>query len=218
MRRRGDDGARHLTAGSLVLASGAWMPELVPILGKTEHVVKQAIGWFGVRRPELSSPTASLFSSSPWKKAISTASLSGSTRLQARRSAFRARADRPQRHRPHAEREAGRRDPAVPRPLPARRRGDPLTIKGCMYTVTPDEHFRRRHLPDAPQVVAVSPCSGHGYKFCSVLGEKWRQISRPRAKPGSTSPRCRSAGSPRTTCNPAPSGARRRKRASRDMT
>ncbi len=44
------------TAGSLVLASGAWMPELVPILGKTEHVVKQAIGWFGVRRPELFQP------------------------------------------------------------------------------------------------------------------------------------------------------------------
>ena len=40
-----------------------------------------------------------------------------------------------------------------------------------MYTVTPDEHFVVDTMPDAPQVVVVSPCSGHGYKFCSVLGE-----------------------------------------------
>jgi sarcosine oxidase len=26
-------------------------------------------------------------------------------------------------------------------------------------------------LPTAPQVVVASPCSGHGYKFASVMGE-----------------------------------------------
>ncbi|MGL5138402.1 MAG: N-methyl-L-tryptophan oxidase, partial [Beijerinckiaceae bacterium] len=44
-------------------------------------------------------------------------------------------------------------------------------LKGCMYTVTPDEHFVVDTLPDTPQVTVLSPCSGHGYKFCSVLGE-----------------------------------------------
>ena len=26
-------------------------------------------------------------------------------------------------------------------------------------------------LPESPQVVVVSPCSGHGFKFISVVGE-----------------------------------------------
>ncbi len=44
-------------------------------------------------------------------------------------------------------------------------------LKGCIFTNTPDEHFIIDRLPDAPQVVVASPCSGHGYKFCSVVGE-----------------------------------------------
>lgn len=49
--------------------------------------------------------------------------------------------------------------------------GPALTLKSCMFTNTPDEHFIIDHLPDAPQVVVVSPCSGHGFKFVSVVGE-----------------------------------------------
>jgi sarcosine oxidase len=41
----------------------------------------------------------------------------------------------------------------------------------CMYTNAPDFHFVIDTLPDAPQVVLASPCSGHGFKFASALGE-----------------------------------------------
>lgn len=41
----------------------------------------------------------------------------------------------------------------------------------CMYTTTPDEHFVIGLHPDYPQVVIASPCSGHGFKFASVIGE-----------------------------------------------
>jgi sarcosine oxidase len=41
----------------------------------------------------------------------------------------------------------------------------------CMYTNTPDGHFLIDELPGAPGVVVASPCSGHGFKFASVLGE-----------------------------------------------
>ena len=34
-----------------------------------------------------------------------------------------------------------------------------------------DEHFVIDRLPGTPQVLIVSPCSGHGYKFASVMGE-----------------------------------------------
>jgi len=42
----------------------------------------------------------------------------------------------------------------------------------CMYTNTPDEHFLVDWHPQAKgKVLLVSPCSGHGFKFCSVMGE-----------------------------------------------
>lgn len=49
--------------------------------------------------------------------------------------------------------------------------GPALTLKTCLFTNTPDEHFIIDRVPDAPQVVVVSPCSGHGFKFVSVIGE-----------------------------------------------
>lgn len=41
----------------------------------------------------------------------------------------------------------------------------------CVYTNTPDELFVVDALPESPQVIVVSPCSGHGFKFVPALGE-----------------------------------------------
>ena len=41
----------------------------------------------------------------------------------------------------------------------------------CMYTNTPDEHFVIELHRDHPQVSFASPCSGHGYKFATVVAE-----------------------------------------------
>jgi sarcosine oxidase len=41
----------------------------------------------------------------------------------------------------------------------------------CMYTNTPDEHFVVGLHPAHPQVVVAGGFSGHGYKFCTVMGE-----------------------------------------------
>jgi sarcosine oxidase len=49
--------------------------------------------------------------------------------------------------------------------------GATMALRACMFTNTPDEHFILDRHPDHPQVVLASPCSGHGYKFCSVIGE-----------------------------------------------
>ena len=49
--------------------------------------------------------------------------------------------------------------------------GPTMALRACMFTNTPDEHFILDHHPEHPQVVIASPCSGHGYKFCSVIGE-----------------------------------------------
>ncbi len=41
----------------------------------------------------------------------------------------------------------------------------------CLYTNTPDGHFVLDFHPRHRQVVVASPCSGHGFKFASVIGE-----------------------------------------------
>ena len=41
----------------------------------------------------------------------------------------------------------------------------------CMYSNAPDEHFVIGRHPENPVVIVASPCSGHGFKFASVIGE-----------------------------------------------
>jgi len=61
---------------------------------------------------------------------------------------------------------------AVLRPcLPALGNGELAASVDCKYTLTPDRHFVIGRHPDFDSVVVASPCSGHGYKFASVIGE-----------------------------------------------
>lgn len=43
--------------------------------------------------------------------------------------------------------------------------------KACMYTLTPDEHFIIDRHPQDDGVIIAGGFSGHGYKFCPVVGE-----------------------------------------------
>jgi sarcosine oxidase len=49
--------------------------------------------------------------------------------------------------------------------------GPTMSLKTCLFTNTADGHFVIDLHPDYPQVVFASPCSGHGFKFASVIGE-----------------------------------------------
>lgn len=49
--------------------------------------------------------------------------------------------------------------------------GELVDAKTCLYTTTPDEHFILGLHPRHANVMLASPCSGHGYKFASVIGE-----------------------------------------------
>jgi len=46
-----------------------------------------------------------------------------------------------------------------------------LRSKVCLYTLTPDEHFVIGLHPAHANVVIAGGFSGHGFKFCSVVGE-----------------------------------------------
>lgn len=55
--------------------------------------------------------------------------------------------------------------------LPSLADGTLVGTVTCRYTLTPDHHFVIGLHPDWPTVTIASPCSGHGYKFASVIGE-----------------------------------------------
>lgn len=49
--------------------------------------------------------------------------------------------------------------------------GPTMSLASCMFTNTPDHHFILDTHPEHEQVSFASPCSGHGFKFASVVGE-----------------------------------------------
>jgi sarcosine oxidase len=46
-----------------------------------------------------------------------------------------------------------------------------LKTATCLYTVTADAGFVIDRHPEHPQIVLVSPCSGHGFKHSAAIGE-----------------------------------------------
>jgi sarcosine oxidase len=55
--------------------------------------------------------------------------------------------------------------------VPSLAEGRLVETATCRYTLTPDHHFVIGLHPEQPNVVMASPCSGHGFKFASVVGE-----------------------------------------------
>ncbi len=49
--------------------------------------------------------------------------------------------------------------------------GPTMAMKTCIFTNSPDEHFILDRHPEMPAVSIAAGFSGHGYKFCSVVGE-----------------------------------------------
>jgi sarcosine oxidase len=49
--------------------------------------------------------------------------------------------------------------------------GPTVALKTCLFEPSPDEHFLIGRHPETPAAVVGAGFSGHGYKFCSVVGE-----------------------------------------------
>ena len=73
------------------------------------------------------------------------------------------------------DRECHPRDEAVLREFVERycpdAAGPTMALKVCLFTNSPDEHFIIDLFPGAPDVAIAAGFSGHGFKFCSVIGE-----------------------------------------------
>jgi sarcosine oxidase len=159
-------------AEQLVVTAGAWARAFLPGLAELAVPERQVLGWFQPKQPGLFAlgafPVFLLQVPEGFFYGFPVFSVPGfklgcfhHLREQVDPDTLR--------------REAGERDEAVLRsciqPYFPDADGPTMALKVCMFTNTPDEHFIIDRLPDHPQVAIAAGFSGHGFKFCSVVGE-----------------------------------------------
>jgi sarcosine oxidase len=159
-------------ANRLVLTAGAWMGELAPELARLAVPERQVLAWLQPLRPEWFGPDRlPVFNLQVEEGRYYGLPVYDVPGFKFGRYHHRGETGAPAGllREPDAEDEALLRQFGE-RYFPAGS-GATMALRACMFTNTPDEHFILDHHPRQTQVVLASPCSGHGYKFCSVIGE-----------------------------------------------
>ncbi|HEX2135961.1 MAG TPA: N-methyl-L-tryptophan oxidase [Microvirga sp.] len=171
-------------AERLVLSTGAWIADHVPALHAKAVAERQVLGWFRPLEPahfRLGRFPVGLVEGDPLAVYVFPEwGIPGFKLGVYHHREEKGHADALSRE-PNAEDEAVLRR-AVRAYFPGAD-GPVLSLRACLFTNTPDEHFVIDTLPDAPQVIVASPCSGHGFKFASVVGEALADLAsgtRPR--------------------------------------
>jgi sarcosine oxidase len=167
-------GADEIRADRVVVAAGSWLPELAPFLGVRipVEIERQMSHWFdpaadrnGDGRFE-DCPVGlweldgeELFLTMPNEGHGVKCGMHHSGAPTSARDVNRTVSD--------AENAAARRvlDEVMPGAA-----GRLREARVCLYTNTPDHHFIIDLVADG-RVVVLSPCSGHGFKFASAIGE-----------------------------------------------
>jgi sarcosine oxidase len=162
-------------AGHLVLAAGAWMPQLSALRSVELVVTRQVLCWFdppaGVEpfRPER-------FPVYIWELDAERTFYGfpnqdgppGGVKVAFFHRDERADPDDLDRAVPAAD--VATLLDVVRAKVPAAA-GELLAAIVCMYTLTSDHHFLIDSHPACANVTLASPCSGHGFKFTPVIGE-----------------------------------------------
>lgn len=171
-------------ASRLVLAAGAWIGELVPALKAIAVPERQVLGWFRPKQPERyrlgAFPVSNLKSELGHFYQFPVWNVPGFKIGLYHHLGEKGRAN-------ELSREPNERDEAALRRGLARffpdADGDLIALRTCLFTNTPDEHFIIDTLPGFPEVIVASPCSGHGFKFSSAIGEILADLAMNQASP-----------------------------------
>ncbi|MEX2015814.1 MAG: N-methyl-L-tryptophan oxidase, partial [Candidatus Hydrogenedentales bacterium] len=147
--------------GRLILAPGAWAASLFKIDRLPLEVEPQVLYWFD--------PAGGAATFAPDRFPIYIWDLGGGVQFYGFPADDRGLVKVAFFRSPHID-EKSMRSALAPW-IPALANGRLVDSVSCKYTMTPDHHFVIGLHPDYPNVVLASPCSGHGYKFASVIGE-----------------------------------------------
>ena len=184
------DGVRVITAAGaytarrLMLSTGAWMSSLTAELRLPLAVERQVLFWFEPRsRAEQFRPEKCpihIWEYAPHRFFYGFPDLGDGVKLAVHHEGENTLPDAVRRDVDEQETEAMRE--VLRRFLPAAD-GPLKSAVVCIYTNTPDEHFILDHHPAHRQVLIASPCSGHGFKFSSVIGEIAAKLLKDEAPP-----------------------------------
>ncbi|MBP9200627.1 MAG: N-methyl-L-tryptophan oxidase, partial [Gemmatimonadales bacterium] len=166
-----DTSAGLLEADRVILTAGAWAPALLAGASVPLSVERQVMYWFAPARPEgFAAGTLPVFiwEWEPGRLFYGIPDHGAGFKVAQHHGGEATTADTVRR-RVLPEEVAGMRQ-LLRRFLPDAD-GPPTDAVTCLYTNTPDHHFVLGAHPGDPRVILGSACSGHGFKFATVLGE-----------------------------------------------
>ena len=167
-----------VTAGQLLITAGAWLPELVPELSLPIEVERQVLFWFDPGSDcEMFEPEncpiyiweyefGHVFYGFP--------NTGAGIKIARHHDGEVVDPNTLDRGIITAEDEQELRTRLTP--FMPRVTGRVVRSEVCMYTNTPDHHYMIGFHPDNSSVLIGSPCSGHGFKMASALGESFAQL------------------------------------------
>jgi sarcosine oxidase len=172
------DGVRVTTdradyeADRLVITGGAWNYKLLPLLNGLAVPERQVLAWLQPERPENFTPDVfPVFNLIVDEGRFYGFPVFGIPGFKfGKYHHFQERWDPDE-----LERAPRREDEAMLTEFAARHFptgfGPTMALQSCLFTNSPDNNFIIDTHPDHPQVCFASACSGHGFKFASVVGE-----------------------------------------------
>ena len=159
-------------ANSLIVTAGAWATECLRSLGLPLNVVRKFVGWFQCRSSNFHEnrgcPT--FYFEMPQGTFYGFPSFDGATVKVAEHSGGQSVNDPLNVDRERHPSDFDRLNSFLTRCL-SDVDPDPVRHSICLYTRTPDQHFVIDLHPEWNNVAFAAGFSGHGFKFCPVIGE-----------------------------------------------
>ena len=159
-------------AGTLVITAGPWASRLLPELVRLAVPERQVLAWLQPHRPELFTPERFPV----FNLAVDEGRYYGFPVFSVPGFKFGKYHHLDEQVDPDTvDRTCSPRDEAVLRSFAEKYfpdgAGPTMALKTCMFTNSPDEHFIIDRHPAHAGVTLAAGFSGHGFKFCSVVGE-----------------------------------------------
>jgi sarcosine oxidase len=163
---------RTVEAERLVLTAGAWSDAVARLPTGSVKPVRQALAWFQTTRTELFTPERmpvfNLIVDGEHFYGFPAHGIPGVKLGRYEREGESGDPD-------SISREATIDDEVPLRAFAERHlpdgAGPTIALKTCLFELSPDEHFLIDRHPESDNAVVAAGFSGHGFKFCSVVGE-----------------------------------------------
>jgi sarcosine oxidase len=159
-------------ADRLVLTAGAWSQDVARLAPGLVVAQRQVLAWFQPARPELFTPEAfPVFNIKRDEGHFYGFPVFGIPGFKlGRYSHLDERGDPDELFRGVKDEDEPVLRTFAERHFPAGA-GPTMALKTCLFELSPDEHFLIDRHPEAERAVVGAGFSGHGFKFCSVVGE-----------------------------------------------